>query len=266
MSALRKLAKGLLPAKGIHALRMLLHTRVRPFEPEIAVSRRFLSPNQVSVDAGANVGLFAAVLAAGSARVIAFEPHPGCAAHLRALEIRNCEVVEAALSNAVGRTELRVPVGAGDEMHALGSIETANDFSEAQAVSVTTHAVEMTTLDAALAARLAADEQVGFVKIDVEGHELAVLEGAQSLIARDRPVLLIELEFRHSPHVSETFAFLEARGYRSRALIHGDMLEPVDAERLRDLQSKERLERKTVKPRDRSYIYNVFFLPGDQPD
>src|SRR5437868_5966109 len=40
---------------------------------------------------------------------------------------------------------------------------------------------------------------VGFVKIDVEGHELAVLEGAARTLARERPNLLIEANEHHRP-------------------------------------------------------------------
>lgn len=261
LSGLRRQVRGVLPTRAVHAVLMLLHTRLRPFEPELAVVPRFLAPDKVAIDAGANLGLFAGVLARGSSRVIAFEPNPQCAAHLRSLRLRNCEVVEAALSNTAGRTLLRVPVGSGDEMHTFGSIEVANDLRAAGAVSVMTHDVERTTLDIALAARLAAGEPVGFVKIDVEGHEMAVLEGAGDVIARNHPVLLIEVEFRHSPQVDEVFAFLHARGYGASALVRRNGLEPIDATRLRDLQSAERLERKMADPRDRSYIHNVFFLP-----
>jgi hypothetical protein len=38
---------------------------------------------------------------------------------------------------------------------------------------------------------------VGLVKIDVEGHETAVLRGAAGIIERDRPVFIIEAEERH---------------------------------------------------------------------
>ena len=41
---------------------------------------------------------------------------------------------------------------------------------------------------------------MGFIKIDVEGHEKAVLEGSFKLIERDRPNLLIEIEDRHKPN------------------------------------------------------------------
>jgi FkbM family methyltransferase len=38
---------------------------------------------------------------------------------------------------------------------------------------------------------------VGFIKIDVEGHELAVINGATTLLTTQRPLLLIEIEARH---------------------------------------------------------------------
>ncbi|MGO8126768.1 FkbM family methyltransferase, partial [Rhizobium ruizarguesonis] len=40
---------------------------------------------------------------------------------------------------------------------------------------------------------------LGFIKIDVEGHELKVLKGSQAILNRDHPNLLIEAEDRHRP-------------------------------------------------------------------
>jgi hypothetical protein len=56
--------------------------------------------------------------------------------------------------------------------------------------------------------------RVSFIKIDVEGHELEVLLGSVDTLRRDRPILLIEIEQRHSPvPISETFDFLASLGY-----------------------------------------------------
>jgi hypothetical protein len=41
-------------------------------------------------------------------------------------------------------------------------------------------------------------DRVGFIKIDVEGHELAVLKGAEATIRGSMPSLLVEIEERHS--------------------------------------------------------------------
>jgi hypothetical protein len=55
---------------------------------------------------------------------------------------------------------------------------------------------------------------VAFIKIDVEGHEVAVLEGASDTIARNRPVLLIESEDRHRKNaVADVEVFLKQRSY-----------------------------------------------------
>jgi FkbM family methyltransferase len=48
----------------------------------MVAARPFLSPDDIAVDVGANVGLFTAVLARRSKKVIAFEPNPSCAEHL----------------------------------------------------------------------------------------------------------------------------------------------------------------------------------------
>lgn len=237
---------------------------LRPSKPEIATVRRFLGRDATAVDVGAGSGLLTAVLARGSARVLAFEPHPARAARLREMRLRNCTIVEAGLSNAVGTAELRLPVDAEDESAGLGSIEADHGLGHRNAASSVVQTVETTTLDKAVETHLQPGDKVGFIRLSVEGHELAVLEGAEVLIARDRPVLMSELEFRYSIHVPETFAFLQARGYRALAIAHGDALAPIDATRLSDLQSQDLLRRKMQKPRDRGYVSSVFFLPVER--
>jgi hypothetical protein len=60
-------------------------------------------------------------------------------------------------------------------------------------------------------------ERVGFLKIDVEGFESAVLAGAERVLERDRPSLLLEIEDRHLAKYGRTAAdvaaSLTARGY-----------------------------------------------------
>jgi hypothetical protein len=60
-------------------------------------------------------------------------------------------------------------------------------------------------------------DRVGFIKIDVEGHELSVLKGARELLQRDKPNLLIEIDLTgHSEEgFNEVFNFLYALGYES---------------------------------------------------
>ena len=56
---------------------------------------------------------------------------------------------------------------------------------------------------------------VGFLKIDVEGHELSVLEGATKLLSTFQPNIVVEIEQRHhSFPVERIFEFIEDLGYR----------------------------------------------------
>jgi FkbM family methyltransferase len=225
--------------------------------------RQFLSPDRIAVDVGANFGLFTAVLARRSKKVIAFEPNAVCVRHLRRVAPRNCEIVAKAVSDSVGMAHLRMPVSDGAEMDALGTIDDANDFGTGpRATTVATHDVEKTTLDREVLPRLGPGDRVALINIDAEGHEFAVLKGGEALIAAQRPVLLIELEYRHGASVEAVFAWLEARSYAGRALADGRNLTPIDPVALAELQREDRLARRLAGDRRAGYVNNVFFLPN----
>lgn len=259
--SLRARAAKALPPRLIHAYRMLRHVRIAPFEPELVFVKRWLATNAVAVDVGANVGVYADVLAQGSARVIAFEPNRDCADHLRRLALPRVELVEAALSDRSGEAELRVPRLAGGENAALGSIAAGNELGEAGGVS--SYTVPTLTLDEALETFVSPSERVCFVKIDVEGHELAVLAGASRVITRDKPVFLIETEERHGGAPAKVFALMEGHGYRGFAVI-GDGLAPITAAELAERQTPELAAERLAGKRDSGYVNNVFFVPSPQ--
>ena len=61
-----------------------------------------------------------------------------------------------------------------------------------------------------------ANNNIGFIKIDVEGHEENVLNGAIEIIKRNKPVLLVEIEEKHSKkNVQESLNFINSLGYKS---------------------------------------------------
>jgi FkbM family methyltransferase len=261
LGQLRRLAKNLLPPRVVHAYRMFAHTTLFPFEREITLLPRFLAADKIAIDIGANVGVLTTLMARRARKVLAFEPHPTCAAQLRSLRLRNCEVIEAALSDRDGTALLRVPLAGEGDLPALSTLAGGNDFhSQPEVETVREVAVATIRLDAAVASRLAPSDRVGFIKIDVEGFELAVLRGAADTIARHRPVLLVEIEARHGVALDDVFALLAEHGYAAHALIGGE-LAPIDAPALRKLQSPARLARKLAEPRYFGYVNNVFFLP-----
>ena len=164
---------------------------------------RLADPGELAADVGANVGYMAAVLADAvgpSGRVIAFEPHPDIFAELgfntAGLPV---DAHQAAVSDHAGTALLHIP----DSFSGNRGIASLEASSEA----ATEVAVPALTLDEALAGR-----SIGVMKIDIEGHELAALRGAERLLG-ERRVRDIVFE-EHDPAHSVVAPHLAERGYR----------------------------------------------------
>lgn len=179
-------------------------------EPELRRLRRWIEPGRTALDVGANRGVWTWHMVRLGARVHAFEPNPALAAWLRAA-VPAAAVHAVALSDAEGEVELRIPVVEGVGRHAQATVEADNLFRDRACERVETVRVPRRPLDAF------GLEDVRFVKIDVEGHELAVLRGARETLARCRPVILYEAEERHRPGTVEGCrAFLAELDYEVR--------------------------------------------------
>lgn len=163
------------------------------YEPDLAaVCRAHLDPSRDAIDVGANVGFYAVMMAQAlpSRRVLAIEPTPAALARLRANLARNgvadrVTVVEGAAADGVGHFDLAVIRGR-EEYASFGPLVHSSVSGEAHH----TVRVPTTPLDDLVEA---SGLTPGFVKIDVEGAEEAVLKGASRTLERDRPVVLAEL-------------------------------------------------------------------------
>jgi FkbM family methyltransferase len=150
-------------------------------------------PGDLVIDIGANVGLYSLAAAAAGARVHAFEPVPATAARLRTSLALNPELTDRVtvhgegLSDEPGTLTLFTESLDGYSGHASAHLPT-----EAQVESIE---VPMNTLDAATADL---EGPVRLVKVDVEGHEPAVLDGGREFFERMRPeYLFVEIEEDH---------------------------------------------------------------------
>jgi FkbM family methyltransferase len=168
-----------------------------------------LGPGELFVDAGANFGFWALLAGKRGCRVLAIEPVPPTRARLEANAASNglggaIEVVGAALSDEAGSLTLSVAGGESGQASA----------HPAQAAGAETFVVPAVTLDGLLGERA-----VRFLKIDVEGHEPALLRGAERVLrAGQVDYLLIELSGgvigRSGGSAAELIEWLEERGYR----------------------------------------------------
>ena len=95
---------------------------------------------------------------------------------------------------------------------------------------------------------------VGFIKIDVEGHEHEVLEGATITIKRNMPNLLVEMEEKHNKiPINEQIQSIESLGYKSYVLKQSKLVSTDEIDVVRLHRHPENFE---------EYLYNFIFLPG----
>lgn len=233
-------------------LKWHLLRRPRTAEVELQYLKRLIPKEAVTVDIGANLGLYTRELSRCSKRVHAFEPSRVMAALLRKTSAPNVRIHEVALSDHYGVLPLNMPIDGEDPVYSLASLE--KPLSSENRVN-TQELVEVMRLDRVIL------EDVAFVKVDVEGHELQVLNGAIDLIERSKPIFLVEAEERHKPLATASiFQFFGKRGYRGYFLRDREVL-PVaafDAERMQDAAS---LLPNGGRREGRAYINNFFFFP-----
>jgi FkbM family methyltransferase len=172
---------------------------------------RLIDHGDTAVDVGANVGYMTSVMAASvgpTGRVLAFEPNPHLVRLLAETTRRwevgcDVELRPAAVSSREGMATLTIPRGAKNDGLAHLGMPDAEDVERCD--------VQCVTLDSVLGSA-----PVGVMKIDVEGHEAAVLEGADELLRghRVRDVVFED----HGEHPTVAFRLLTDAGYTVHAL------------------------------------------------
>ncbi|MFC3816313.1 FkbM family methyltransferase [Lysobacter sp. GCM10012299] len=180
-----------------------------------ATYRRFLQPGDVCVDVGAHAGRHTIPLmecCGPSGRVLAFEPLPALAAHLRE-RINNdsrsarVELHQCALADSTGQAEFVMVV---ESPGYSGLRERTYD----QVVTTERLTVAVRRLDEFT------DElgDLRFIKIDCEGGELGVLRGGREVITRYRPIVSFEcgdaslINYDHTS--ADIFDFFASLDYR----------------------------------------------------
>lgn len=184
-----------------------MHNREYQGEYEQRLVPFLCDRDRLSIDIGASVGAYSVILCSASTHVFAFEPRPALAASLKEMAevcALPLDVKAVALSNEAGIARLRVPTMDGGR----ATIESANDLEDSDESPCLETSVPTACLDEY------DFKNVGFIKIDVEGHELAVLQGAYNTIRRSMPTLLVEIEERHRPNsIEDVSQFLFSLGY-----------------------------------------------------
>lgn len=192
------LGNGVVLARVLGRHKMLLHGADRGFACHVMLDgywemwlTQFLAQTVTRgmsvIDVGANYGYYTLLMgdAVGkTGHVIAVEPNPGTAALLK----------ETVLLNGFDERTMIVPyaVGAGPGTGLLyapdGEPKNAQMVPHLDIPGGSTHQVQVTTIDTVALAH----PKIDLVKIDAEGSEQGIVTGMQGVLARDRPILVLE--------------------------------------------------------------------------
>jgi FkbM family methyltransferase len=206
--------------------RMILRGRFENIESQFV--ERFLKPGMIVLDIGAHHGyytLLASQKVGPEGCVIAFEPSPRerrrLLQHLRMNSCANVRIEEMALGDAKGRAEFHIVKGKETGCNSLRPPEVRQS---------TATEVEVARLDDYLRQKDLA--VVDFVKMDVEGAELAVLKGATHFLERrPRPVIFCEVQDVRTRAwgypARDIVEFLRGKGFRWYILSAQGIAQPL---------------------------------------
>lgn len=165
------------------------------------------SGRSLAIDVGANNGVTSCLMARSFNKVHAFEANPRLAKNLIRCAPKEVQVWPVALSSEEGEAHLTVPISAGVILEGWGSMERPllAEFDKLESVKVKKRTLDSCDL-----------QDVGLIKIDVEGHEMAVLRGAKETIQRYHPWLIVEALDKQQDRVRQ---FLIPLGFRETNLL-----------------------------------------------
>ena len=214
----------------------------RKGEKEIKIIPSLLVNCNRAIDIGANVGVWSYWLSKYSKQVESFEPNPKIFNALKNIKIKNVNSYNIALSNKSGSVDLLIPKGSKGFSNQGASLSSIKVQGEHKSISIEAKCLdEYNFLD------------VDFIKIDVEGHEHEVIEGAQETIKKCKPTMVIEMEEKHNQiPIEDQISSVEKLGYKCCVLINEKIIQIEEI----DLNKFHR-----NPTNNDSYLFNFIFYP-----
>lgn len=214
-----------------------------------------LSPNQILFDIGAHIGeyIYMGRQVVPSAHIYAFEPNPHSFKKLTRI-YHDARIFNLAFSHENGTSRFKVPIIRGRAIRTRGSLNLdyqEKDESGQQIIEVDTQTIDTFVSNHQIST-------LGVIKIDVEGFEYQVIQGAVHTIRQQAPILIAELEQRHLKQpLDEIIDAIRALGYQC-------FYYDANTTALRELppgQAAQVQNEKYFKVNPVHYVNNFIFIP-----
>ncbi len=187
----------------------------------VPILKEYINEKSTVIDVGAHAGQFAKIFAtlASEGHVYSFEPGDYAYSILTIMHkikgLSNVSLVKMGAGSKNTKDILNVPIKASGSFGYGRSCVGDNVFEKAHRQEIS-----MVTLDSFVKENKVS--KVSFIKIDVEGNELSVLEGAINTIKRDTPAIMVEINRGHllslKKKPEDIFDFFKALGYTYKAI------------------------------------------------
>lgn len=173
------------------------------------IEKYFQSKSRIhAIDVGANIGFMTAYFGSKWKTVTAFEPTPTIFKCLK----ENCKKQNIILQNlAVSDVEGELLFAINGKSE-INQVISDKKYLKKHWSSLTVPSITLDSLNI---------KNVDIIKIDVEGHELSVIKGAEQLIKKNKPLIVIEISFENkildkeiSYNHSYALNLLESWGYK----------------------------------------------------
>ncbi len=193
---------------------------------------KIIQKNWICLDIGANYGMFTkklSELVGPNGYIYSFEPQPfafsGLQEHIKDYSLKNVTAFNVALTDIDSKSELNMLIptkdGSTSSGRALISTGLTQDlkqihkksefnFYENNEISVTSKTLDSIIIENKV-------NKIDFIKIDVEGYEMYVLNGAINSISKYKPILQIEIAFNYhtNDNFNQIYELLSPHGYKT---------------------------------------------------
>ena len=233
-----------LPFRLYHRIRCYKYAKYR--SPELNLISNLVKKNQNSIDIGANLGLFTFFMSRASKHVFAFEPNPYPLENLKDLVDSNVTILPIALGNNDGPVEIKIPHHRKG-WSSNGASLASKEINDGKILNIQCRKLDSLNI-----------ENIGLIKIDVEGFEIEVIRGAKDTILKNKPVMIIENEIVHTKDTNELFTIMNEFGYDKYISNPIGKLEKIGN------FSVEENQKNAIRNLDINYIQNFIFIPKEK--
>ena len=222
-------------------------------EPELLLIKSILKKGSVVLDIGANVGEYIYIFEKTKAKkIFAFEPIPKLFDKLKSM-FKSAEIFDYAVSDRNGKAILKIPEINDNTFLSRATLKT--DYLEPGENGCSKLNVNTISLDNFFNKYNYNLKKLDFIKIDVEGNENKVIDGAYNTIEKFKPMLMVEIEQRHHKNdIKRIFQTLLKKDYEyffysldKKQFIHGSVFSVSKHQKYRNIKTSK-------------YINNFWFV------